>query len=104
MKKASLTLSVSKGSHAPRTVSLEGSVMKIGSDPKNHLALDDQAARAMHAVIEMGGDGLATIIDLGSDVGTWVNDARVNRCKLQVGDEIRIGSTLLRVVQVQPPS
>lgn len=97
MKKSSLTLSVAKGSQAPRSVVLEGPVVKLGSDPKNHLPLDDHAARAMHAVIELGDEGAATIIDLGSDVGTWVNEARVNRCKLQVGDEIRIGSTLLRV-------
>ena len=97
MKKKSLTLSVAKGSQAPRSVLLEGPVVKLGSDPKNHLALDDQAARAMHAVIELSDEGEATIIDLGSDVGTWVNEARVNRCKLRVGDEIRIGSTLLRV-------
>jgi pSer/pThr/pTyr-binding forkhead associated (FHA) protein len=97
VKKTTLTLSVAKGSQQPRTVSLEGPVVKLGSDPKNHLALDDHAARAMHAVIELGEEGGATIIDLGSDVGTWVNEARVNRCKLQVGDEIRIGSTLLRV-------
>jgi pSer/pThr/pTyr-binding forkhead associated (FHA) protein len=92
-----LTLSVAKGSQSPRSVSLEGPVVKLGSDPKNHLALDDHAARAMHAVIELNDEGEATIIDLGSDVGTWVNEARVNRCKLRVGDEIRIGSTLLRV-------
>lgn len=98
MKKPCLTLSVAKGSQLPRTIALDGPVVKLGSDPKNHLALDDHAARAMHAVIEIDGEeGVATIIDLGSDVGTWVNDARVNRCKLVVGDEIRIGSTLLRV-------
>ena len=97
MKKTTLTLSIAKGSQAPRSVKLDGPVVKLGSDRKNHLALDDHAARAMHAVIEMNDEGTATIIDLGSDVGTWVNEARVNRCKLRVGDEIRIGSTLLRV-------
>ncbi|MEO8800140.1 MAG: FHA domain-containing protein [Polyangiaceae bacterium] len=96
MKKTTLTVCMAKGSHEPRTVSLEGPVVKLGSDPKNHLPIDDHGARAMHAVIELG-EGIATIIDLGSDVGTWVNGARVNRCKLQVGDEIRIGSTLLRI-------
>lgn len=101
MKKTSLTLSVAKGSQLPRTIALGGPVVKLGSDPKNHLPIDDHAARAMHAVIEIDEEaGVATIIDLGSDVGTWVNDARVNRCKLQVGDEIRIGSTLLRVEAV----
>ncbi|MEO8875576.1 MAG: FHA domain-containing protein [Polyangiaceae bacterium] len=104
MKKASLSLSVSKGSQTARSVSVEGPAVKLGSDPKNHLALDDQAARAMHAVIELSDDGVATIIDLGSDVGTWVNDARVNRCKLRVGDEIRIGSTMLRVELISQAS
>jgi len=44
----------------------------------------------MHAVIEVEGD-VATIIDLGSASGTFVNDERTNKKSLALGDRIRIG-------------
>jgi hypothetical protein len=37
------------------------------------------------------------VIDLGSARGTWVNGSRVGQAGLKPGDEIRIGSTLVRV-------
>ena len=45
----------------------------------------------MHAVIEVAGPDDITLIDLGNDPGTLVNGARVNKCKLHVGDKIEIG-------------
>jgi hypothetical protein len=49
----------------------------------------------MHAVIESGVDGVG-IIDLGSRLGT--NGSKVNRATLLSGDEIRVGSTRIRVL------
>ena len=49
----------------------------------------------MHAVIEVGGPDDITLIDLGNEPGTMVNGARVNKCKLHVGDQIQIGGTTI---------
>jgi hypothetical protein len=47
----------------------------------------------MHAVIEIASPEEITLIDLGNEPGTLVNDARVHKCKLNLGDRIRIGGT-----------
>src|SRR5207244_2229558 len=51
--------------------------------------------------IEVGGPEDITLIDLGNDPGTMVNGARVNKCKLQAGDQIQIGSTLIVLEAVE---
>jgi len=91
-----LRVSVFRRDRHVNSAQLSGSVLKIGTDPRSQLTLDDPAAKRMHAVVEMDAAG-ATLIDLGSDVGTWVNGARINRVRLQAGDEIRIGTTLIHV-------
>ena len=55
--------------------------------------MDDELASRMHAVIEVAGPEDITLIDLGNEPGTMVNGARVNKCKLHVGDQIQVGDT-----------
>jgi pSer/pThr/pTyr-binding forkhead associated (FHA) protein len=50
----------------------------------------------MHAVIERDAD--VTLIDLGTDGGTFVNDAKVKRTVLKSGDLIRFGGAQVIVV------
>lgn len=94
-----LTVSVFRRDRQVNVARLSAPALKIGTDPRSQLVLDDPAARRMHAVVEMDDAG-ATLIDLGTDVGTWVNGARINRVRLQPGDEIRIGTTTIQVVSV----
>jgi len=70
-------------------------IVKVGKDPKSHLRVDDEQASRMHAVIEVAGPEDITLIDLGNEPGTMVNGARVNKCKLHVGDQIQVGQTYL---------
>ena len=53
------------------------------------------SASRMHAVIEVGSPEDITLIDLGNEPGTVVNGARVNKCKLHVGDQIQVGGTMI---------
>ena len=48
-----------------------------------------------HAVVEVAGPDDVTLIDLGNEPGTLVNGARINKCKLHVGDQVQIGGTRL---------
>jgi len=93
-----ITLEIARRS-ARRTVTVDAAVTKIGSDERANVVLEDTLVQPSHAVLELG-DGGATLIDLGSENGTWVNEARINRCKLRAGDEIRVGSTILRVQSI----
>jgi len=93
MAKAVLNFAIYRGDTLERRETVAQDIVKVGKDPKSHLRIDDDAASRMHAVIEVGGPDDITLIDLGNDPGTLVNGARVNKCKLHVGDKIEIGGT-----------
>ena len=95
MAKAVLTFALYRGDTLLRRENVAQDIVKVGNDPNSHLHVDDEQASRMHAVIEVGGPGDITLIDLGKEAGTLVNGARVNKCKLNVGDQIGIGSTVV---------
>src|SRR5262249_1028441 len=53
-------------------------------------------------VIEVAGPEDITLIDLGNEPGTMVNGARVNKCKLHVGDQIQVGETKIVLESAEP--
>lgn len=91
--KLALTFAFYQGDTLVRRETVSQDIVKVGKDPKSHLRVDDDAASRMHAVIEVQDD--VTLIDLGNEAGTMVNGARVNKCKLNPGDQIQIGGTLI---------
>src|SRR5258706_4105646 len=93
MAKAVLTFALYQSDQLTRGETVTQDIVKVGKDPKSHLRVDDELASRMHAVIEVAGPEDITLIDLGSERGTMVNGARVNRCKLHVGDQIQVGDT-----------
>ncbi|HWL88852.1 MAG TPA: FHA domain-containing protein [Polyangiaceae bacterium] len=95
-----VTLSVYRRERLVKTVTLRDPVLRIGTDPRSQLSIDDTTASRTHAVVEVREDG-PTLIDLGTNSGTWVNGARVNRCRLRVGDDIRIGTTHIHVERIE---
>lgn len=95
MSKAVLTFSIYQGDALLRRETVTQDIVKVGKDPRSHLRVDDDAASRMHAVVEVAGPDDVTLIDLGNEPGTLVNGARVNKCKLHVGDQIQIGDTRL---------
>jgi hypothetical protein len=95
MSKAVLTFAIYQGDALLRRETVTQDIVKVGKDPRSHLRVDDQAASRMHAVVEVAGPDDVTLIDLGNEPGTLVNGARVNKCKLHVGDQVQIGDTKL---------
>jgi pSer/pThr/pTyr-binding forkhead associated (FHA) protein len=58
-----------------------------------------------HAVIHIEAGGVATIEDLGSTNGTYVNDVRLvpgERSPLRSNDELRLGKLVIRFVYYSP--
>jgi hypothetical protein len=93
-----LTFHVVQPGEAAREVVTDASVIKVGKTPSCQLRLDnDDKASRMHAVIEVMSDEI-TVIDLGSVAGTFVNDTKVARKTLEIGDTIRLGATELVLV------
>src|SRR5690606_29375782 len=102
MAKAVLTFAIYQANQLVGRESIAQDVVKIGRDPKSHLCINDDAASRMHAVIEVTSAQEVTLIDLGNDPGTVVNGAIVNKARLNVGDQIQIGSTIVELESVQP--
>src|SRR3954453_17560508 len=92
-----------KGDQYVRTETLTQDIIKVGKLSSSHLRIDDEAVSRMHAVIEIAGPGEIYIIDLGSTKGTLVNGQKVNKTKLQSGDQVVLGGTKL-VVTVGDPA
>src|SRR5258706_1150876 len=95
MAKAVLTFALYQADALQRRETVTQDIVKVGKDPKSHLRVDDDLASRMHAVIEVAGPEDITLIDLGNEPGTMVNGARVNKCKLHVGDQIQVGQTYI---------
>jgi hypothetical protein len=77
-------------------IPLEADRLTLGKDPSNDVVLDaDPTVSRLHAVMERFTAGW-TLRDLTSRNGTFVNGERVlSECRLQAGDEIRLGATRL---------
>ena len=75
----------------------------VGSDPAADLALDDPTVAPRHCVIARTGGGRWALRDLESGGGTFVNGAKVERKLLFAGDDVRVGRTHLRVVDLNEP-
>jgi len=69
--------------------------MRIGRSSQNEIVLVDFSITRCHAAIEWDGAG-HTLLDMGSTNGVYVNQHKVERYRLQSGDEIRIGVAVLR--------
>ncbi|MFG1775675.1 FHA domain-containing protein [Micromonospora sp. NPDC049051] len=69
----------------------------IGRAPTADIVVHDAHLSRRHAEVWLTGEG-ATLADLGSTNGTWLNDRRITGVeRLADGDVIRLGRTELRV-------
>jgi hypothetical protein len=73
--------------------------LTIGRDDGNDLQLPTAGVSRRHAAVQVSGDQ-ASIEDLGSRNGTFVNQERVQEAKLAHGDVIRIGEVFIHIQQV----
>ncbi len=88
------TISIVKGPMSGETFLLDETDITLGRDPKNSVFLNDMTVSRHHAHIDLSGlaSGFATIEDLGSLNGTWVDGAIVNKAVLKDGSTIQIGT------------
>ena len=74
--------------------------LTIGRGEHNGLRLPDAAVSRHHCVLEVDNGGIH-LRDPGSFNGTYVNGARVSEALLRHGDEIRICTSLFRILDDQ---
>jgi pSer/pThr/pTyr-binding forkhead associated (FHA) protein len=64
---------------------------------QGEVALSDVEVSRNHAVIEVFGREMIFLRDLGSTNGTYHNGRRINVCRLQAGDTIGCGKTVMKL-------
>ncbi len=76
-----------------------GSEIIIGraSDIPGSMVLDEEKVSRKHARLLCAGSNLV-LQDLGSTNGTFVNGERINAARLEEGDRILIGSSILKLI------
>jgi DNA-binding NtrC family response regulator len=84
-----------------RSYAVRPGASSLGSRTGNTIVLPVRGVSREHAVLTSAADGL-TLEDSGSRNGTRVNGVRVQRSRLQPGDEIRLGPITLRLEEVDP--
>ncbi len=92
---ACATLTIMSGLDAGRVVSIRGDVLVIGRSPDVDLCIDDPGISRRHARIARTRDGGFYVEDLGSTNGTMVGGERVGVARIDSGDYLQIGATLL---------
>ena len=89
---------VRSGKEAGRTVALAaGQTVAIGRLKGCDVVVDDEATSRRHCTITAH-EGECVVTDLQSANGTFVNEKRIATAELQRGDKIRIGSTVIELV------
>src|SRR5262245_26375933 len=88
----------------PREVALADGENILGRGPDSLVWIDAQSASRRHARV-MVASGLATLEDLGSKNGTYVNGIRLSSTvALRDGDELRIGNVPMTLKVFARPS
>jgi predicted component of type VI protein secretion system len=92
-----LTLEVVEGPGAGTQVTLSGPIV-VGRAPDVDLVLEDGEVSRRHARITPASDGAATVEDLDSANGTFLNDNElIGPARLDPGDQLLIGVTVLQL-------
>jgi two-component system cell cycle response regulator len=82
-----------------RRYEVDGRSVGVGRDPENAVCIDLTTVSRRHARIYEN-DGVAWVEDLGSTNGTLVNDVAIDSPRhLANGDQIRIGSSILKFIE-----
>lgn len=88
------TLTIVKGPQIGETFELDQPQITLGRDPNNSVFLNDMTVSRKHARmnLENVSSGLATIEDLNSLNGTWVDGAIVTKARIKDGSTIQVGT------------
>jgi len=93
----SLTLDLVEGPDKGRSIKVEWSRSVVGRVQAD-IRIDDPGVSRRHALIEVYDADTVLLKDLASTNGTYQNGGLIDHCKLQDGDDLRLGSTVINVL------
>jgi hypothetical protein len=96
-------LIISRDAKVVQEVELGAGRITIGRHPHNDIVLAHPAVSGRHAAITSDGAG-ATLEDLGSSNGTFVNGERITRAALADRDRVTIAKFRIEYVAGAPPA
>ena len=98
-----LRVRIIEGPDRDRVMEHYGERLGIGTSPANELTLTDPTVSHYH--LELRCEDGVLVKDLGSRNGTFVGDVRVNEAVVPIGTRIRIGRTVLALLDatIAPP-
>ena len=92
-----LNLAVIEGPDAGKQIAIDRPIL-IGRDPQSDFVLEDGEVSGQHARITPSPDGTATVEDLESTNGTFVNQNELEGpSHLDPGDELLVGVSVLQL-------
>lgn len=94
--KVLLSFSIDIGGQQIRPEPFDQEMVTIGKGSAAVLQIEDPSMADLHCAVQVGDDGVITLLDLGSEAGTFLNGARINNSPIKDGDEIRAGGTKLK--------
>src|SRR5919206_2469398 len=97
-----MQLKITSGGNAGQTVDVTGNEFTIGREAGCDLVLADGKASRRHAALKPLPDGRATLYDMGSSNGTYVNGQRIQSTVLSGNEQIQIGDTIITALVQQP--
>jgi Nif-specific regulatory protein len=89
------TLIILAGPLKGTTFTLSEAQTLVGRETGNSLRLDDPSVSRQHCLIKRDEDDVFKVMDLDSFNGTFVNDVPIKEQRLNHGDQITVGDTLL---------
>ena len=96
-------LQVATADGVERKVHLEGKAVSIGRSEECDVVIVETKASRRHCRIEPKGDGWR-VVDEGSSNGTWLGGKPVLAARLEPGDELEIGETVLTFLDDNAPA
>jgi len=93
-----LSLAVQESGRGPRKETFEKESVTIGAGSSADLQVKGENVSDVHAMFDMSRANEIHVMDLGSIAGTFVNGKKVNKQKLDIGDEVKVGDVSIKVV------
>lgn len=95
-KKPQLLLRGMRGPAAGVEIELQEGANDVGRDPSAYIVIEEASISRLHARLTVDAAGGVELVDLRSSNGTFVNNKRVDKVRLQAGDKVRFGNVQFR--------